>query len=86
MGAICAAPKVLAHAGLLNGKQATSYPGFLDNIDGCDVRTTGAAVECDGKIVTSRGAGTAMDFALKLVEVLAGQERRDAVEAQLVRS
>ncbi len=86
VGAICAAPKVLAHAGLLDGKQATSYPGFLDNLDLPEVKSTGAAVECDGKIVTSRGAGTAMDFALKLIEVLEGSEKRDEVEARLVRS
>ncbi len=85
VGAICAAPKVLAHAGLLEGKQATSYPGFLDGLGLDRVASTGAAVECDGTIITSRGAGTAMDFALKLVEVLEGVEKRDAVEKALVR-
>ena len=85
VGAICAAPKVLAHAGLLKGKQATSYPGFLDGLGLDQVASTGTAVECDGKIITSRGAGTAMDFALKLIEVLEGVEKRDAVENALVR-
>ncbi len=46
---------------------------------------TGAAVEIDGRIITSRGPGTAMDFALCLVETLAGRETRDKVEKGLVR-
>ena len=86
VAAICAAPKVLAHAGLLNGKQATSYPGFLDGLGLDGVASTGAAVECDGTIITSRGAGTGMGFALKLIEVLEGAEKRDAVENALVRA
>jgi len=86
VGAICAAPKVLANAGLLKGKRATSYPGFIDKLGLEDVKSTGKAVECDGKIITSRGAGTAMDFALKLVEVLVGTEKRDSVENALVRN
>jgi len=86
VGAICAAPKVLAKAGILKGKRATSYPGFLDDLGLEGVSSTGEAVECDGTIVTSRAAGTAMDFALKLVEVLEGPERRAKVEAGLVRS
>jgi protein deglycase len=85
VGAICAAPKVLANAGLLAGKRATSYPGFLDAFAGEGVSSTGGAVECDGKIVTSRGPGTAMDFALTLIEQLAGRATRDEVEARLVR-
>lgn len=86
VGAICAAPMVLAHAGLLTGRKATSYPGFLDDLGIEGVRSTGAAVESDGPIVTSRAAGTAMDFALKLIELLEGEDRRAAVEGQLVRS
>lgn len=86
VAAICAAPKVLANAGLLKGKQATSYPGFIDSLGLDEVKSTGTAVECDGNIITSRGAGTAMDFALKLIEVLVGTEKRDAVENALVRA
>lgn len=85
VGAICAAPKVLAHAGLLNGKTATGYPGFLDLPEQPEVKSTGGAVEVDEKIVTSRGPGTAMDFALKLIELLEGKAKRDDVEARLVR-
>lgn len=82
--AICAAPMVLAEAGLLKGKQATSYPGFLDNLPG--VTVSAAAVVQDGKVLTSRGPGTAMDFALALVEALTGTENRRQVEAGLVRT
>jgi 4-methyl-5(b-hydroxyethyl)-thiazole monophosphate biosynthesis len=81
--AICAAPMVLAEAGLLDGKQATSYPGFLDALPG--VTVSAAAVVQDGKVLTSRGPGTAMDFALALVEALTGAEKRRQVEAALVR-
>jgi len=86
VGAICAAPNVLANAGLLSGKQATSYPGFLDKLNLDDVTYTGGAVERDGKVITSRGPGTAMDFGLAIIEALEGAERRDSVEAGLVRS
>lgn len=81
--AICAAPMVLAEAGVLDGKQATSYPGFLDGRTGITLST--AAVVRDGKVLTSRGPGTAMDFALALVETLAGAAKRQEVEAALVR-
>jgi 4-methyl-5(b-hydroxyethyl)-thiazole monophosphate biosynthesis len=81
--AICAAPMVLAAAGVLAGRQATSYPGFLDGLPGVSVSP--APVVRDGRVVTSRGPGTAMDFALELVEALAGAGTRRQVEAGLVR-
>lgn len=85
-GAICAAPKVLANAGILKGKKATSYPGFVDKMGLPDVTYTGAPVQCDGKIITGRGPGTALDFALTLVEALEGKEKRQSVEKALVRN
>jgi 4-methyl-5(b-hydroxyethyl)-thiazole monophosphate biosynthesis len=81
--AICAAPMVLAEAGLLSGRQATSYPGFLDAVP--DVTVSAEAVVRDGTVLTSRGPGTAMDFALALIEVLAGSDARQRVEAPLLR-
>lgn len=84
-GAICAAPFVLAEAGLLAGKRATSYPGFVDKMDLPDVRYVNDPVVQDGKVITSRGPGTAMDFALALVEILAGKAKRDEVEHGLQR-
>lgn len=83
--AICAAPKVLANAGLLAGKQATGFPGVLEKLNLGDVQLSNRAVVTDGKVVTSRGPGTAMDFALELIELLAGKEKRVQVEAALQR-
>lgn len=83
--AICAAPRALASAGVLSGKRATSYPGHLDKMDLPDVEYRQEAVVQDGKVITSRGPGTAMDFALHLVEQLVGREKRDEVEAALLR-
>jgi 4-methyl-5(b-hydroxyethyl)-thiazole monophosphate biosynthesis len=83
--AICAAPKVLGRIGLLAGRRATSYPGFVDRMHLPGVTYLDDAVVQDGKVITSRGPGTAMDFALHLIEVLAGRAKRDEVEAGLVR-
>ncbi|MDH5484739.1 MAG: DJ-1/PfpI family protein [Gammaproteobacteria bacterium] len=85
VAAICAAPKALARAGLLDGKQVTCYPGSLGDADLTSTTITGNALEIDGKIITSRGPGTAMDFALALIELLEGREKRNEVNQQLVR-
>ncbi len=84
-GAICAAPKVLASAGLLDGRHATSYPGSLDGKPVKAMIYEEKPVVVDGKVVTSRGPGTAMDFALTLIELLEGKDKRDEVEAALMR-
>lgn len=83
--AICAAPKVLANNGLLAGRVATSYPGFIDNMDLPDTKVIEQAVVIDGTVITSRGPGTAMDFALELISQLEGAAKRDAVEKGLMR-
>lgn len=83
IAAICAAPSVLASAGLLDGKQATSFPGALDPFP--KVKQQHAAIVEDGKFITSRGPGTAMDFALTLVERLVGKAKRQEVESGLQR-
>lgn len=75
VSAICAAPSVLGEAGLLKGKKATSYPGFEDKLIGADVVL--APVAIDGNIITSRGMGTAIPFALALVEYLLDKETAD---------
>jgi 4-methyl-5(b-hydroxyethyl)-thiazole monophosphate biosynthesis len=81
--AICAAPGVLAHAGLLEGRAATSYPGFLTPDSAPGIRLREDAVVIDGKVVTSRGPGTAVPFALSLIELLAGAPARRAVQERL---
>lgn len=85
VAAICAAPKVLASSGLLDRRKATSFPGALDALDVPGLSYREEAVVQDGKIITSRGPGTAMDFALALIENLAGKAKRDQVEAGLQR-
>ena len=84
VAAICAAPQVLASAGLLNNREATAYPGILDAQK--DIKISSAAVVRDGTFITSRGPGTAMDFALTLIEILCGRDQRNTVEAALQRS
>lgn len=83
VAAICAAPSVLAAAGLLDGKQATSFPGALTPYP--RVKQQQIATVEDGKLITSRGPGTAMDFALILAERLVGKSKRSEVEAGLQR-
>ena len=85
VGAICAAPSVLAHAGLLDGRIATSFPGFLDGQSAPGLQLSTAPVVMDGRVITSRGPGTAIDFSLALIEVLAGGRVRSEVESRLQR-
>jgi len=83
--AICAAPMALATAGVLDNKNATSYPGSMDKYPVAGMNYSDDSVVVDGKVVTSRGPGTAMDFALTLIELLASKQKRDEVEAPLLR-
>jgi protein deglycase len=69
----------------LQGHRATSYPGFLDPAAVPGMVISDQAVVSDGNRVTSRGPGTAMDFALALVENLLGSKQRQAVEQTLQR-
>lgn len=83
--AICAAPTVLANAGLLDGRRATGYPGLLDQLHLPTTSLQDEAVIVDGHVITSKGPGTAMDFALTLIELLVGKETRSKVEKDLQR-
>jgi 4-methyl-5(b-hydroxyethyl)-thiazole monophosphate biosynthesis len=85
LAAICAAPRVLAHLGLLENKRATSYPGALDAAALKNTQLKSTPIEMDGKIITSRGPGTAMDFALQLIELLVDKDTRQQVEKGLAR-
>ncbi|MBU2547092.1 MAG: DJ-1/PfpI family protein [Proteobacteria bacterium] len=82
-GAICAAPAVvLQHHGLIGERRATCHPAFMGQLD--PSRAVGETVVVDGPVATSRGAGTAVDFALKLVELLYGPDRVAEVKAGMV--
>jgi len=83
--AICAAPKVLATAGLLENKRATSYPAVLKSLYLPNTICSNEAVVKDGLVITSRGPGTAIDFALELIETLCGKDKRTQVEMALAR-
>ena len=72
LAAICAAPSVLGKYGFLNGKKATSYPGFEEQLVGAEYVLDAVAV--DGTVITSRGMGTAIPFSLSLIEQLLDAE------------
>ena len=73
IAAICAAPMVLGKLGLLKGRKATCYPGFDNFLEGAEY--TAAMVEKDGNIITGKGPGAAMEFALAVVELLQGKDK-----------
>lgn len=77
IAAICAAPLVLMNAGIIGNRCITSHPSVQNDLHGVNYKEDRVVV--DGHIVTSRSPGTAMEFSLKLVEVLFGTERRDVV-------
>jgi protein deglycase len=82
-GAICAAPAVVLHYhGFLKGRKATAHPGFMDRLD--PDHAVESRVVADGRIVTSRGPGTALEFALKLVTMLHDDQKADEVAGPLV--
>jgi len=82
-GAICAAPIVLASAGVLRGKRATSYPSYKDRLGGAIYEEK--SVVTDGNVLTSRGAGTALSFGLAIVERLVSREKAQKIkEAMLI--
>ncbi len=81
VAAICAAPSVLIKAGVLQGRRATVSPSGKAAVQACADFSEDRVV-VDGNLVTSRSPGTALEFALKLVEVLAGREKMDLVKAQ----
>lgn len=82
VSAICAAPGVLGKYGLLEGKNACSYPEHEVNLTGATVLRTPVVV--DGNIVTSRGLGTAMEFAFVLLELLEGKEKVEQIKKAIV--
>lgn len=72
LAAICAAPMILGGMRVLEGKRATCYPGFEDQLIGAQFVTE--PVVCDGNVITSRGAGTAIEFAASIISHYKGKE------------
>ncbi len=72
VAAICAAPSILGHRDILQGRKACSYPGFEKDLNGANVVFD--SVVRDGHVITSRGMGCAIDFALEIISALCGEE------------
>lgn len=81
IAAICAAPSVLGHNGLLKGKRATCFPGFESELTGATLCDDLAVT--DGNVVTGKGAGAALPFALALLAYLKGADVADTVKSAL---
>ncbi len=79
--AICAAPSILGHKGLLDGKNATCFPGFEDELFGAEISKD--YVVKDGNIITARGMGSAIEFGLQIAEVLTSKEIAQKIRASL---
>jgi len=84
IAAICAAPTVFGHLGLLEGRTATCYPTMEDGLLGAVF--TEDAVATDGNIITSRGVGTAIDFSLAIIAYLLDTQTADEIAKQIVYS
>jgi len=82
VAAICGAPSVLVKAGVVEGKKATIHPAGRGDLR--DDQYADDRVVVDGKLITSKAAGSALEFALKLVEVLAGEEKMWALKGEIL--
>lgn len=82
LAAICAAPRIFAHLGFLKSKNATSYPGCVEATE-C-LAYLEEAVVTDGNIITSRGVGTAIPFALAIIEALLDRETADRIAGSII--
>lgn len=82
LAAICAAPSVFGDLGLLKGKEAVCYPGFEERLTGASIGT--GAVAADGNITTSRGLGTAIDFAASLIGQLQNEEKAEEIKKSII--
>ncbi|QIB68419.1 DJ-1/PfpI family protein [Aminipila butyrica] len=82
IAAICAAPMILGHAGLLSGRRATIYPGMEAHLQGASISAD--RVVADGNLITSKGPGSAMEFALAIVAALKGSETAEILKKDLV--
>lgn len=79
--AICAAPSILGHKGIMNGKEGVCFPGFEDELEGCIL--SNEYVVTDGNIITAKGAGVSVDFGLEIVKKLRGEELAESIKQQI---
>ncbi len=82
IGAICAAPLILGHKGLLNGKKATCFPGFEKDLIGATLTNT--SVVRDGNIITAKGAGVAFQFGFELLSYLKNEKTANDLKIQMM--
>lgn len=78
IGAICAAPSLLGKRDLLKGKRVVCFPGFEKYLNGAEI--VDSPVVIDGNIITSKAAGTAIDFGLELIKYLKGKDFSDNIK------
>lgn len=79
--AICAAPSILGQKGILEGKEATCFPGFEDKLNGAII--SDKYVVTDGNVITARGAGVCIEFGLEIVKKLKGEEVADKIRKSI---
>lgn len=82
IAAICAAPSILGHKGILKGRKACSYPSFESHLEGAEV--TAGPVEISDNVITSRGMGTSISFALAIVSVFCGEETAEEMAKTII--
>lgn len=79
LAAICAAPSILGHMNLLNGKSAVCFPGFEKELSGAVICDTDNNTVVDGNIITSKGAGSAMEFAFEMISYFYSAEKAEEI-------
>lgn len=82
IAAICAAPSIFGHRGILKGRRACCFPSFEDHLEGAEV--TEGPVEISDNVVTSRGMGTAVAFALAIAGIFCGRVKADEMAKTIV--
>lgn len=81
IAAICAAPSIFGHRGILKGRRACCFPNFESHLEGATV--TNGPVEIDGNVITSRGMGTSIEFGLAVAGVLCGDEKAEEIAKKI---
>lgn len=81
IAAICAAPSILGHHGILRGRKATCFPGYEKDLEGAEA--TGEGVTVDGRIITGKGMGKTVDFGLKILELLTDKANADSIKKKI---